>query len=393
MKILFVSRWYPYPVDNGSKIRIYNLIRILAKSHSIDLISFSSEKVSEERIAAMKQYCQDIKTAEYRVKDEYSIRWLKSFLLPQPRSMTLSHSHEMQKFIEEADCSASYDVVISSQLDMAAYTHPWHSSPKIFEEIELTTLYEKFSLEHNPFVRTRRYFMWLKYKQYVNNLLKCFKSSTVVSELERRRVQLIAPEYKNVEVVPNGIDTTYLSGDFGELEPNSLVYSGALSYYANLDAMEYFIGEILPLIQQKIPNVKLYITGSVAGIEIDKLQQNSGVIFTGYLEDIRPRIAKSLVSIVPLRIGGGTRLKILESLALKTPVVSTVKGAEGLDLVGGKDLLIADHPEDFAAAVIKVLRDPALRNQLGIQGCEAVRQTYDWQTVGEKLNKVLENMV
>jgi polysaccharide biosynthesis protein PslH len=248
----------------------------------------------------------------------------------------------MQQLIRKADRSDRYDVLISSQIDMAAYTHSWKSSPKIFEELELTTLYQKYQMEQNPFLRLRKRLMWLKYERFMKSMLSTYACTTVVSELERSLVEKVIPDYRHFEVVPNGVDINALTGDFGQVEPESLVYSGALSYYANMDAMEYFIKSIFPIIKSYRPGVKLYITGSTAGIDLQRLPAEDGVIFTGYLSDIRPRIARSMVSIVPLRIGGGTRLKILESLALKTPVVSTNKGAEGLELIADKDLLIAD---------------------------------------------------
>jgi polysaccharide biosynthesis protein PslH len=393
MNILFVSRWYPYPFDNGSKIRIFNLIRTLSKSHRIDLISFSSEKVSEERIEGMKRYCQNIQVTEYISGDGGGINSLFGFFSPRPRSTVTSHNLEMQRLIEQADRTGKYDVVISSQLDMAAYTHNWRSSPKLFEEIELTALYEKYAAERNPVTRARRRMMWLKYKYYVKMLLGNFKCCTVVSELERCRVLDVMPNYDRIEVVPNGVDTRYLSGNFGDLESDSMVYSGALSYYANMEAVEYFVDEIFPLIKRQRPGAKVYITGSVKGLDLKGMPAVEGVHFTGYLEDIRPRIARSMVNVVPLKIGGGTRLKILESLALRTPVVSTQKGAEGLNLNAGRDVLIADRPADFAEAVIRIMDDKLLREKLGSQGCETVRRIYDWEIVGEHLNKVLENMV
>jgi polysaccharide biosynthesis protein PslH len=393
MKILFVSRWFPYPIDNGSKIRIYNLIRTLAHNHQIDLISFSAEPVSNEQITAMKRYCQQITATEYRADEGNRLSSVLGYLSPKPRSAVISHNSKMQTLIRQAELTEKYDVVLSSQIDMAAYTHTWKASPLIFEEVELTTLYEKYLFEKNPLMRWRRQLMWLKSKQYVKNLLDVYRCCTVVSDLERKRLRDVAPEYQSVEVVPNGVDTVYLSGSYGDIEPDSLIYSGALSYYANMSAVEYFLKEIFPLIKNCRPNVKLYITGSTQGIDLKWLPKVEGVIFTGYLTDIRPRIAQSAVSIVPLQIGGGTRLKILESLALKTPVVSTRKGVEGLDLIPGEDLLVADKPVEFAEAVLRVLEDRSFRDQLGRQGCETVRRSHGWEIMGEKLSKVIETVV
>lgn len=197
---------------------------------------------------------------------------------------------------------------------------------------------------------------------------------------------------KQVAVIPNGVDTEYMSGDFGPLELDSLVYNGALTYKANYDAMAYFLKEVFPRIQSGRPGVRLYITGKTDGVRIDKLAVNSGVIFTGYLPDIRPRVATSWVNVVPLRLGGGTRLKILESLALGTPVVSTTKGAEGLNLRAGEDYLRADSPAAFADATLRLLGNEKMRSELAIAGRNKVHEEYDWSIVGERLSEYIERI-
>jgi glycosyltransferase involved in cell wall biosynthesis len=147
------------------------------------------------------------------------------------------------------------------------------------------------------------------------------------------------------------------------------------------------------LIQAKLPEAKLYVTGSLDGVQIKKLPRKRGVIFTGYLDDVRPRVARSWLQVVPLRSGGGTRLKILESMAIGTPVVSTSKGAEGLDLQPGRDLLIADTPAAFANAVLSILCDASLRRELSRAGRQAVAARYDWQSIGQRYNEYIESLV
>jgi glycosyltransferase involved in cell wall biosynthesis len=232
--------------------------------------------------------------------------------------------------------------------------------------------------------RLRRNLTWWKHARYVADLLRQHDGCTVVSEREYGLVKQIAPESLKVRVVPNGVDLAHLDGNFGAPLPGTLIYTGALTYSANLDAMRYFVGEILPLIVVQQPDVKLAITGSIADIPADQLPAHPCVDFTGYLPDIRPAVAQSTVSVVPLRVGGGTRLKILESLALGTPVVTTSKGLEGLDIAAGEGVLIADEPEDFAEAVLRVLQDAALRSDLSRDGRRAVQQ-YDWARVGPQL--------
>jgi glycosyltransferase involved in cell wall biosynthesis len=175
--------------------------------------------------------------------------------------------------------------------------------------------------------------------------------------------------------------------------PDTLIYSGSLTYHANYAAVDFFLRDIFPIIRAQRPGARLTVTGRLDGVPTERLSQQPGVTFTGYLDDIRPLIAGSMVNIVPLRSGGGTRLKILESLALGTPVVATPKGAEGLDLVPGRDLLIADQPADFAQAVLSLLADPDLRQTLRHNGRTAVEARYDFARIGESFCEFVESVV
>src|SRR5262249_25499669 len=146
------------------------------------------------------------------------------------------------------------------------------------------------------------------------------------------------------------------------------VFAGALTYDANLDAAAYFLAEIFPRVRRAIPDVKLKITGRHEGVDLSGLARGEGVELTGYVPDIRQVVAESWASVVPLRRGGGTRLKILESMAIGTPIVSTSKGAEGLDVLDRENIMLADEPRDFAARIVELLKSPAARTHLTAGG-------------------------
>ncbi len=384
MRILFLSRWYPYPADNGSKIRIYNLIRQLAARHPVDVISFYTEPVDDWQIEGLKEYCGQVSVAPYRPFRPNRKDAILGYFSPQPRSLVDTHSEEIARLASEAGKSGAYDVAIASEIDMIQYILGLPVRVKIFEEIEVTTLYEQFFYQKQPLKRLRSGLTWKKLSRYLRNTLPRFDGVTVVSEQELERIREILPDYRSIEVIPNGVDTGYLSGDFGQPEAGTLIYNGALTYGPNFDAMAYFLEEIFPLIRAQRPDACLYITGKTEGVPLKALPQSDGVVFTGYLPDIRPRVAKSWVSVAPLRHGGGTRLKVLESMALGTPVVATTKGAEGLNLRAGEDILIADSPVGFASAVLRVLGDAGLRGQLSRAGRKKASAEYSWDTIGEK---------
>ena len=393
MKILFLSRWFPYPPDNGSKIRIFNLIKYLSSGHEVDLVSFTSETIAEERLAAMRRYCRCVDVALHKPFQPNRLKALLGFLSRRPRSVVDSHSVEMQRLVEQARRRRSFDVVIASQIDTTPYAMALPRTPKIFEEVELTMPYERFSRERHPLKRLRKWLTWWKSSRYVADRLRIFDGCTVVSERERELLLRVSLGYRPVGVIPNGVDIAYYAAHFGLPEADTLIYSGALTYGANFNAMNFFLREVLPLIQAKRPNVKLSITGKLDGVPIHHLPRNDGVILTGYLDDVRPAVAQSWACVVPLRAGGGTRLKILEAMALGTPVVSTSKGAEGLEATHGDDILIADTPAEFADAVLRLLDDKALRARLVTNGRRLMEERYSWETSAQKLEQLLHQVI
>jgi glycosyltransferase involved in cell wall biosynthesis len=215
----------------------------------------------------------------------------------------------------------------------------------------------------------------------------------MVSQEDREFTQkLVDDRGCRVEVVPNGIDCQYNKPTFVPVGSNRIIYNGALTYSANYDAMRYFLREIYPLIRDQHNEVSLTITGSTKGVDLTTLMLDESVSLSGYVDDIRPLVAGSAVCVVPLRIGGGTRLKLLESMALGTPVVSTSKGAEGLDVVNGEHLLIADTPADFATCTLRLLCDTRLRRRLAINARQLVEEKYDWKQIGQRFVDLVEDV-
>lgn len=393
MRILFISRWFPYPPDNGSRIRVYNLLKSLSARHCLHLISFTDDMHGAlNAVQHLRGWVEQIELVPYRPFQPRRKEALAGFLSPYPRSMVDTFSFDMKDQVEIFIKSNNYDIVIGSQIDIAPYLRDTPHPCIVLEELELTGAYDRFVKAGSGYRKFRAGLTWLKLSRYVSGFPGFIRGVTVVSQQEKKQVESILKGALPVRVVPNGIDCEYYRGDFGDTEAHSLVYAGALTYGANFDAVAHFLTTIYPLIQSEIPQVKLYITGKLDGVPLERLPKLPGVIFTGYLPDIRPRVAQSWVSVVPLRVGGGTRLKILESLALSTPVVATSKGAEGLELNPGVDLLIADQPADFAQKVICVLRDRDLRDKLGLQGRKAVNERYNWANIGDEFNQFIEEL-
>lgn len=384
MKILFLSRWFPFPANNGSRLRIINLIKALAREHEVSLLSFTSEPVTDERMRVMRAWCSRVQTASYQPFEPGSLKAKLGALSLMPRSVVSTFSAEMHALAQAEARRLKPDLVLASEIDMIPYARDLDAH-KMLEDLEVEVIHQAYA-DASGVKKLRAWLTWLKLKMYVRMVSREFHGCTVVSDREAHLVRQMTGELP-LAVVPNGVDVEACSVVRATPAPDTLIYNGSMTYEPNLDAVRFFVSEIFPLVLRERPATRLFVTGSVEGVPADQLPKHDNLVLTGYVDNILDRVAGSWAAIAPIRQGSGTRLKILESLALRTPVVSTSKGAEGLDLVDGRDALIADDPQTFAQRVVHVLSSPQLRSELADCGEQTVAERFDWRVIGEGLSR------
>jgi glycosyltransferase involved in cell wall biosynthesis len=395
LRVLWLSHWFPYPPDNGAKLRIYHLAQQLARRHEVGMIGFADPLPDDSHIQALAPACRIISTHHGPKLHKHGMAEFPAYFAPMPRYLVNSYDPAVAGAI--ADCVASGwpDLIISHEAGpvggMSHYALPYPQLPRVMEDLELVAYQDARNKAQGAKSRAGWELRWWKTAQYVRRLMAEFDACTVPSVEEQACISGIAPDHKAaLPIIPNGADLAGLEGDYGQPEADTLIFSGALSFSFNHMAMVYFLGEVWPLIREQRPNVTLRITGKTDAATQASLPPHPGVIFTGYVDDIRPVIARSMVSIAPLLQGGGTRLKILEAMALRVPVVSTTKGAEGLAAESGRDILIADTPQEMADAVLRLLQDATLRESIRQNALQLVRTQYDWRAIGDKFTDMLE---
>ena len=392
MRILFLSRWYPFPPHNGSKIRIYNLLRVLSEEHEVDLIALAdpTERVGG-RADRLDDICRSVRVIPRPVYQPTSGKALAALLSSRPRYLVDTYSQAFTDTLHSSLASRSYDLIVGSQFSMMPYAWEARDWPVLLEELELGLFRDAACVPISGLGSLRTRLTWAKMSRYLRTTLPTFSACTVASSTERQHVLDLMPDYRSVHLIPNCIDVDDYAGVYESRESNALVFSGALTYDANYHGMAWFLDHVYPAIQAQHPSARLRITGSVDGVDLSSLRLAPGCELTGHVADIRTLIARSTVSVVPLLTGGGTRLKILESMALGTPVVATTKGAEGLDATPGEHLLVADTPSEFASYVATLLGSPGLRQQLAERGRAFVRSHFDWKVVGPKFLNAVEH--
>ena len=362
-------------MNNGSKLRIYNLLRGLNQHHEVTLLSFADQHGADPETPEIREICSRVRIIPWKEFSPNTLHARLAVLSFQPRSVVDTFSSEMAQAITEFLDEQRYDLVIASQLQMAAYYPYFKDVPAIFEELEIGFFHDRaFSADGK--MRLRQALTWFKLRIYLSRLLDSFQTCTVASAQERQLVAESFPGYtKPIEVIPNCLNIDEYKNVTAERKPNTLIFTGPFTYRANYDAMIWFAGEVFPLILKEVPDAQLIITGDHANLP---LPLTESLTLAGYVEDIKTLIASSTISIAPLLSGGGTRLKILEAMALGTPVVSTSKGAEGLDVQDGEQILISDAPDSFAKCVISLLNDENMRAQLAGNAGMLVQEKYNW---------------
>jgi glycosyltransferase involved in cell wall biosynthesis len=289
-----------------------------------------------------------------------------------------THVSVMTDQIRREVASKRYDVVIASEMDTAGYWEAWHGVPSILEDLESSIFASAKAAATTSLQRLRYELTELKLRRYLRRILPRFSACTVVSDVEAEHLQRWAPGGAEIEIIPNGISLDTGREIARAPEPETLIFTGSFRYGANHEAMIWFLREIYPRIQKQLPGVRMVITGDHANLP---LPPSRNVTLTGYVDDVQSLIASSWASVVPMRYGTGTRLKILEAMALRTPVIATSKGAEGLAVENDRHILIADDPQAFAEAVVRVCTEAGLRQRLTKAAYQLVREKYDWSVV------------
>jgi glycosyltransferase involved in cell wall biosynthesis len=383
-----LSQWFPFPADNGSKIRIYHLLQGLSQVHNVTLFSFYDPKTNPLDRKEPYPFCAQVQLIPWKSYDAKSRKAALGFFSLSPRSLLDTHSPEMETMISNAVASRKFDLILASQLTMASYFPVFGGVPAIFEELELGLLMDQAFRGGNWMRRLRSQLTWFKLRQFLLRLLESYAACTVVSEQERQIfTEKLPSQAQKVEVLPNCISLDDFKGVHVDHNHCRIIYAGSFRYKPNYQAMQWFIGRVFPLVLQQIPEVELIITGDHANLPLPSLEH---VKLAGYVDDIKSLVASCDVSLAPLWSGGGTRLKILEAMALGTPVVATAKGAEGLLVQHGRHLLIADEPEKFAEHVVQLLKNKDLRNQLSENALQLVKEHYDWPGLMPKVLRLVE---
>ena len=404
INILFVSATVPYPAIDGGRLRVLNLVSRLCRIHKVTFLTSIASQSDEQGVEYLREMGIEVVGVRTLDSGRWSRIWgilrglLQSFVLHKPLTVSRYYSGEMVRTLENLLRTRRFDIahfemLHTGQFLFALGVEGENACPTVLGEqnIDSNVWYRLAGTESNLLKKLFFYWQYRRFMGYESQMCGRFDMCVCVSAQDQERLAALCPGIA-IEVVPNGVDLDYFEPGDAEDEM-SLVFTGSMDWQPNEDAVLYFCHHILPLIRTEFPEIKFCIVGSSPTERVLKLQRLAGVIVTGLVEDVRSYIANAAVYVVPLRIGGGTRLKILQALAMRKAVVSTSIGCEGLDLQPDEHLLVADESQQFAESTIRLIRDRSLRNRLSESGGALVREKYDWDVIVETLDLAYRRLI
>lgn len=397
MKILMLTPYLPYPLISGGQIRTYNLLKNLSLKHEITLFSYIRKKEEEKYKKELLKYCQNV----YLIKRRKA--WaLKNILLagftPYPFLVCLYLSRGLQKTLAKVLKEQSFDLI---------HAETFYVMPQL-PNTKLPTLLVEQTIE---------WMVYERYTQEVKNILlkplllidvfkikfwekRFWKKATRLAAVSEEDKEIIAQtiEKKNIDIVANGVDIDFFAKTkkYAQGGPalggKTILFVGNFKWLPNSDAAIFLVEKIWPLIKGKVKNVRLWIVGKNPTSKILALKKQNGVEVKSNINDIRTAFASADIMLAPIRNGRGTKYKVLEAIATKTPVVATPLAIEGLELEDKKEVLVEKTASELALKSIKLLNNPAFGQKIASQAYQILKNKYNWGAISSDLDKIYQNM-
>ncbi len=400
MNVLLLTQVVPFPPDSGPKIKTYHLLRHLASRHRVTLVTFTRDEQEERDAATLRELCAAVHTVHLkrsRVQDLLALgRSLargRSWIIERDDCAAM-HQLLARLVREQAAAGQPFDLVHADQLNMAQFAAPLPLPRLLDQHNAVWTIFFRMARQERRPLRLLWEREWRMLRRYEGQIVREFEAVTAVSDEDRRALFEAIGGPRELPVIPIAVDAEAQQPIPRAPGASGIISLATMMWPPNVDGVLWFARDIYPLVRQAVADTRFYVVGQRPVAQVRALPQSDPTIeVTGYVPDPTPYIAGSACLIVPLRSGGGMRVKILEALARGIPVVSTTIGYEGIDLVPGEHLLVADTPQEFAVAVTRLLREPALGERIAAAGRRRLLERYDWRAVCPQMDAVYERLV
>ncbi len=387
LNVLIVSVQFPYPPRSGVNMRVYQLLRQVGRRHRVTLLSYALPD-DAEGVAALREEMA-VHTVERRTPPQWVKRFaqVRSLASATPFASREVESPQLQAALDALCARESFDVIQLEGSLLSGLRFPAGPALVLDEHnIEWEVFRRMCEGERSLLRRRFNQLEYMRFRKFEEAAWRQVHGCVVTSAREEPVVREVAPEIATA-VVPNGVDVERFMPGGDPVEPRTVVFNGILDYRPNLDAAHYLVKDIWPRVCARCPDARLEIVGRARTAATSGLS-GDGVELTGEVPDVRPHLQRAAVVAVPVRIGGGTRLKVVEGLALGKAIVSTSLGCEGIDVTDREHLLVADDADAFAARIVECFEDSALVQRLGAAARRLAEERYTWEISGDELDRL-----
>jgi sugar transferase (PEP-CTERM/EpsH1 system associated) len=397
MRILWLKTDLLLPLDKGGKLRTWHLMRHLARRHEISYLAFADPDEPRGNVEGMREVAVQVDTVPRvevpKASPRFFARVAWHLADPLPYAVGQYRSGAYRRRVRELLATRAFDLVVADFLFPVINLPEQLPCPAVLftHNVEAEIWRRHAETATGPLRKALYATQHRRMLRYEGRALRRFEGLLAVSDADRETFVRLYPDVTrdSIYVVPTGVDVDYFTPAPSRADSTELVFTGSMDWLPNEDAMQWFCRDVLPRIRQEVPQVRLSIVGRTPTPAVSRLAAEQGVRVTGRVDDVRPFIEDAAVFVVPLRIGGGTRLKIFEAMAMAKAVVSTTVGAEGLPVTHENDILLADDDGAFAGAVVKLLRDVEARRKLETASRRLVAEHFDWSAVARDLEHAL----
>ena len=396
MKVLLLTQVLPYPPDSGPKVKTYNMVKFLSQNHELTLVSFVRGDQSGE-VAHLQQFCKAVYPVQIqRTRLNDGLALVNSLLTATPWLMARDDDRAMRKLLADLCQREKFDIVHADQLNMAQYARLVPGAARILDAHNAVwLLYRRLAQTTKNFgmgLFLQR--EWRLLKRYEGAVCREFDAVLTVSEADKAALAEACGGQGQLIIAPIALDPEAIPLIPRRPQADHILHIGTMFWPPNVDGVLWFLREVYPLILRVRPDVCFDIVGARPPKEIiESGQSQAGVTVAGYVKDAGEYLKNTGVMVVPLLAGGGMRVKILEALAEGLPIVTTTIGCEGIAVENGRHLLVADTPQEFARATLRLLEDRAFASTLARNGRELIEKGYDYRTAYRPVNMVYEGCV
>ena len=380
-------------MDTGGKIRTGKILEQLKNIFDITLVSNVESPKDDKYLRQINSLCAEFYPVPWKETKKYTFKFylklLRSLFSHYPFTVINDYSRDIEATLHRLTSEKRFDLLVCDFLQPSLNFKRLRGAPTLLFEHNIESVIPRrhFETSRNPIAKLFWWLQWRRMERYEKEACGKFTGTVTVSETDKKCLTDFGVE--NVFAIPTGVDTNYFAPREVEVVKNSLVFTGSMDWLPNEDAIHFFIRDILPIVKQQIPDVTFTVVGRNPSRRLlNEIKSHSEVTVTGRVDDVRSYMSSHMLYVIPLRIGGGTRIKAYEAMAMGKAIVSTQVGVEGLPVRHGEQLVIADDPEKFAANIVHLLRDAAARISIETAARSLVEHHFGWQAVAESFANV-----